>query len=181
MPKLPAHVMATHVAMLSLGVETRGGVFARIMPRNTFFPGKKSVMFTTSHDNQTQATITILQGERRMAADNFLMGQLVLDISPQPRGVPQINVTFDVDNNCNCRVTAEERNSGLSQSITFEDLDITTAGELTSETIIQMLHDAEINAEADLLKQQIAESRQSNDLPTAIQSLTTSHTMPAPV
>ncbi|EPY39355.1 molecular chaperone DnaK [Angomonas deanei] len=143
------------VTPLSLGIETLGGVFTRMIPKNTTIPTKKSQTFSTAADNQTQVGIKVFQGEREMAADNQLMGQFdLVGIPPAPRGVPQVEVTFDIDANGICHVTAKDKATGKTQNIT-----ITANGGLTKEQIEQMIRDSESHAEADRLKRELVETR----------------------
>jgi molecular chaperone DnaK len=141
------------VTPLSLGIETLGGVFTRMIPKNTTIPTKKSQVYSTAADNQTQVGIKVFQGEREMAADNQMMGQFdLVGIPPAPRGVPQIEVTFDIDANGICHVTAKDKATGKSQNIT-----ITANGGLTKEQIDQMIRDSEAHAEADRKKRELVE------------------------
>ncbi|KAH8613691.1 putative Hsp70 protein MreB Mbl protein [Trypanosoma vivax] len=143
------------VTPLSLGIETLGGVFTRMIPKNTTIPTKKSQTFSTAADNQTQVGIKVFQGEREMAADNQLMGQFdLVGIPPAPRGVPQIEVTFDIDANGICHVTAKDKATGKTQNIT-----ITANGGLTKEQIENMIRDSEAHAEADRVKRELVEVR----------------------
>ncbi|CBZ28926.1 putative heat shock 70-related protein 1, mitochondrial precursor [Leishmania mexicana MHOM/GT/2001/U1103] len=143
------------VTPLSLGIETLGGVFTRMIPKNTTIPTKKSQTFSTAADNQTQVGIKVFQGEREMAADNQMMGQFdLVGIPPAPRGVPQVEVTFDIDANGICHVTAKDKATGKTQNIT-----ITANGGLSKEQIEQMIRDSEQHAEADRVKRELVEVR----------------------
>ncbi|EKG05638.1 heat shock 70 kDa protein, mitochondrial precursor, putative [Trypanosoma cruzi] len=143
------------VTPLSLGIETLGGVFTRMIPKNTTIPTKKSQTFSTAADNQTQVGIKVFQGEREMAADNQMMGQFdLVGIPPAPRGVPQIEVTFDIDANGICHVTAKDKATGKTQNIT-----ITASGGLSKEQIERMIRDSESHAESDRLKRELVEVR----------------------
>ena len=143
------------VTPLSLGIETLGGVFTRMIPKNTTIPTKKSQVYSTAADNQTQVGIKVFQGEREMAADNQSMGQFdLIGIPPAPRGVPQIEVTFDIDANGICHVTAKDKATGKSQNIT-----ITANGGLSKTDIERMIRDSESHAEADRLKREVVEAK----------------------
>ena len=122
----------------SLGLETLGGVFTKVIERNTAIPVSKSQVFTTAANNQTQVEILVLQGERSMAADNVKLGQFVLDgISPAPRGIPQIEVTFNIDVNGILNVSAKDKGTGKAQKITIQ------SSNLSKENIERMKNDAE--------------------------------------
>jgi molecular chaperone DnaK len=141
------------VTPLSLGIETLGGVFTRMIPKNTTIPTKKSQTFSTAADNQTQVGIKVFQGEREMAADNQLMGNFdLVGIPPAPRGVPQVEVTFDIDANGICHVAAKDKASGKSQNIT-----ITANGGLSKADIERMIRDSEAHADADRIKRELVE------------------------
>jgi|Transcript_25105 molecular chaperone DnaK len=141
------------VTPLSLGIETLGGVFTRMIPKNTTIPTKKSQVYSTAADNQTQVGIKVFQGEREMAADNQMMGQFdLVGIPPAPRGVPQIEVTFDIDANGICHVTAKDKATGKTQNIT-----ITANGGLSKADIERMIKDSEAHAEADRVKRELVE------------------------
>ena len=152
-------VLLLDVTPLSLGIETLGGVFTKIIERNTTIPTKKSQIFTTAADNQTAVTIKVYQGEREMAADNKLLGVFELvGIPPAPRGIPQIEVTFDIDANGILHVSAKDLATGKEQSIR-----ITASSGLTEEEIKKMIREAEMHAEEDRRKKQLAEARNEAD------------------
>ncbi|ACI20675.1 MULTISPECIES: molecular chaperone DnaK [Thermodesulfovibrio] len=152
-------VLLLDVTPLSLGIETLGGVFTKIIERNTTIPTKKSQIFTTAADNQTAVTIKVYQGEREMAADNKLLGVFELvGIPPAPRGIPQIEVTFDIDANGILHVSAKDLATGKEQSIR-----ITASSGLSEEEIKKMIREAEAHAEEDRRKKQIAEARNEAD------------------
>jgi molecular chaperone DnaK len=133
------------ITPLSLGIETLGGVFTRLIPRNTTIPAKKSQVFSTASDNQTQVNIKVLQGERDMAADNKLLGEFELSGIPMaPRGVPQIDVTFDIDANGIMHVSAKDKQTGRQQAITIK-----SSGGLTDSDIKKMMKEAEDYKEKD--------------------------------
>ncbi len=148
-------VVLLDVTPLSLGIETLGGVFTRLIDRNTTIPTKKSQIFSTAEDNQNAVTIRCFQGEREMAADNKLLGAFNLeDIPPAPRGLPQIEVTFDIDANGIVSVGAMDKGTGKEQKITIQ-----ASGGLSDEDIEKMVKDAEDNAEADKERREGVESR----------------------
>lgn len=147
-------VLLLDVTPLSLGIETLGGIFTKIIERNTTIPTKKSQIFSTATDNQPAVTIKVYQGEREMAADNKLLGVFELvGIPPAPRGVPQIEVTFDIDANGILHVSAKDLGTGKEQSIR-----ITASSGLTEEEIKRMMREAESHAEEDSRKKQRAEA-----------------------
>ena len=140
---------------MSLGIETLGGVFTRLINRNTTIPTKKSQVFSTAADNQTQVGIKVLQGEREMAADNNLLGQFdLVGVPPAPRGVPQIEVSFDIDANGIVNVSAADKGTGKEQQIT-----IRSSGGLSKEEMERMAKDAEGHAEVDKARREAVETR----------------------
>ncbi|WP_425040418.1 molecular chaperone DnaK [Primorskyibacter sp. S187A] len=148
-------VVLLDVTPLSLGIETLGGVFTRLIDRNTTIPTKKSQIFSTAEDNQNAVTLRVFQGEREMAADNKMLGQFNLeDIPPAPRGMPQIEVTFDIDANGIVKVGAKDKGTGKEQAITIQ-----ASGGLSDEDIEQMVKDAEANAEADKERKELVEAK----------------------
>ncbi|MBO6813776.1 MAG: molecular chaperone DnaK [Rhizobiaceae bacterium] len=148
-------VLLLDVTPLSLGIETLGGVFTRLIDRNTTIPTNKSQVFSTAEDNQSAVTIRVAQGEREMAADNKMLGQFdLVGIPPAPRGVPQVEVTFDIDANGIVNVSAKDKGTGKEQQISIK-----ASGGLSDEEIDQMVKDAESNADADKKRRESVEAR----------------------
>ena len=152
-------VLLLDVTPLSLGIETLGGVFTRLIERNTTIPTKKSQVFSTADDNQTAVTIKVYQGEREMAADNKILGQFdLVGIPPAPRGVPQIEVTFDIDANGIVSVQAKDKATGKEQQIRIQ-----ASGGLSEADIQRMVKEAEANAEADKQRREFVELKNQAD------------------
>ncbi len=152
-------VLLLDVTPLTLGIETMGGVMTPLIDRNTTIPTEKSKVFSTAVDNQTQVEIHVLQGERPMASDNKSLGRFILDgIPPAPRGVPQIEVTFNIDANGILKVTAKDKATGKKQ-----DIEIKNATQLNEEEIEKMKEEAERHAEEDEKKKELAEARNNLD------------------
>jgi molecular chaperone DnaK len=148
-------VLLLDVTPLSLGIETLGGVFTRMIDRNTTIPTKKSQTYSTAEDNQNAVTIRVFQGEREMAADNKMLGQFdLVGIPPAPRGVPQIEVTFDIDANGIVNVSAKDRGTGKEQQIRIQ-----ASGGLNDSDIEKMVQEAERFAEEDKKRRESAEAK----------------------
>jgi molecular chaperone DnaK len=152
-------VLLLDVTPLSLGIETLGGVFTRLIDRNTTIPTRKSQVFSTAEDNQSAVTIRVFQGEREMASDNKILGQFdLVGIPPSPRGLPQIEVTFDIDANGIVNVSAKDKATGKEQQIRIQ-----ASGGLNDEDIERMVQDAEAHAEDDKTKRELVEARNNAD------------------
>jgi molecular chaperone DnaK len=152
-------VLLLDVTPLSLGIETLGGVFTKLIERNTTIPVKKSQVFSTAEDNQTAVTIRVFQGERPMAVDNKILGQFdLLGIPPSPRGIPQIEVTFDIDANGIVNVSAKDKATGKEQQVKIQ-----SSSGLSEEEIQEMIKKAEQNAEADKQKKELIEAQNHAD------------------
>ncbi|MHA1147264.1 MAG: molecular chaperone DnaK [Promethearchaeota archaeon] len=148
-------IVLLDVTPLTLGVETLGGVFTPLIERNTTIPTEKSDIFSTATDNQTAVTIHVLQGERKMAADNISLGQFHLEgIPPAPRGIPQIEVKFEIDENGILKVSAQDKGTGKKQSIT-----ITATNKMDEETIKQKIREAELHAEEDKRAKELVDAK----------------------
>ena len=148
-------VLLLDVTPLSLGIETMGGVSTKLIERNTTIPTSKSETFSTAADNQPQVEIHVLQGEREMAADNKSLGRFILDgIAPAPRGVPQIEVTFNIDANGILNVTARDKGTGKEQSITIQN-----SGNMSKEDIEKAQKDAELHADEDKKKREAIDAK----------------------
>jgi len=152
-------VLLLDVTPLSLGIETLGGVFTKLIDKNTTIPTKKSQVFSTADDNQTAVTIRVCQGEREMASDNKLLGNFdLVGIPPAPRGVPQVEVTFDIDANGIVNVSAKDKGTGKEQQIKIQ-----ASGGLSEEEIDKMVKEAEANAEEDKKKREVIDTKNQAD------------------
>ncbi len=152
-------VLLLDVTPLSLGIETLGGVFTRLIERNTTIPTQKSQVFSTASDSQPSVEINVLQGEREFAKDNRSLGSFILDgIPPAPRGIPQIEVTFDIDANGIVNVSARDKGTGREQKIT-----IVASSGLSKDQIDSMVHDAESHASEDKRRKEEVEERNQAD------------------
>ena len=152
-------ILLLDVTPLSLGIETLGGVFTRLIDRNTTIPTNKSQIFSTAEDNQAAVTLRVFQGEREMATDNKLLGQFNLEgIAPAPRGMPQIEVSFDIDANGILKVSAKDKATGKEQQISIK-----SDGGLSEEEIKKMMDEAAANAEADKKKRELVDAKNTAD------------------
>ncbi len=152
-------VLLLDVTPLSLGIETLGGVSTKLIDKNTTIPTKKSQVFSTAEDNHPAVSIRVLQGEREMATDNKLLGNFeLIGIAPSPRGVPQIEVTFDIDANGIVNVSAKDKGTGKEQKIQIQ-----ASGGLSEEEINKMVKEAEANKEADKKKRDSVDARNQAD------------------
>ncbi|WP_032113039.1 molecular chaperone DnaK [Candidatus Paracaedibacter symbiosus] len=165
-------VLLLDVTPLSLGIETLGGVFTRLIERNTTIPTRKSQVFSTAEDNQTAVTIRVFQGEREMAADNKMLGQFdLMGIAPAPRGMPQIEVTFDIDANGIVQVSAKDKATNKEHQIRIQ-----ASGGLNEDEIQQMVKDAEANAETDKKRRESVEAKnQAETMINATEKTLTEH------
>ncbi|MEI6628949.1 MAG: Hsp70 family protein, partial [Alphaproteobacteria bacterium] len=152
-------VLLLDVTPLSLGIETLGGIFTRLIERNTTIPTRKSQVFSTADDNQTAVTIRVFQGEREMAADNKILGQFdLVGLPPAPRGMPQIEVTFDIDANGIVQVSAKDKATNKEQQIRIQ-----ASGGLSEADIQRMVKEAEANAEEDKKRKELIEVKNHGD------------------
>jgi molecular chaperone DnaK len=165
-------VLLLDVTPLSLGIETLGGVFTRLIDRNTTIPTKKSQVFSTAEDSQRAVTINVFQGEREMASDNKMLGRFDLDgIPPAPRGVPQIEVTFDIDANGIVHVSAKDKKTAKEQSIRIQ-----ASGGLSDDEIKRMADEAERFKDEDVKRRELVEARnQADQLAAQIEKDLTEH------